>query len=259
MSRVSKASPKAAPKKTSRKRAAKKAPKAAPKKRGRPSKKEVVTTNLVQARADFVRFYIEQDFREPAKAYLRAFPDVTVGSANTLASRLLREVEIQASLAAELEALLAEKRLPLEKRIFETYFIRAFYDPTEIIDLNGKLKITEAQLRKRGLQVCIDSINKRLNAKGDSYLEYKLADRDKALDVLRQYVQMIELSKLRLLPHGDDNPNGDQLSSDVRARMQRAFEEVAGSTLRRTKVSVEVEEFGTRDQRPMRKVGEEES
>ena len=55
--------------------------------------------------------------------------------------------------------------------------------------------MSEQMLRRRGLWVVIDGINKKLNAKGDPYMEYKLADRDKAADMLRQYIQMIEPPK----------------------------------------------------------------
>ena len=158
-------------------------------------KKAAISVDLVQSRADFVRYYIEQDFKDATGAYQRAYPDSTSDSARASAARLLQDASIQDALSAELEAVLKERRRPLEKRILDTWLIRAFYDPTEILDLHGTLKISVAQLRKRGLQVCIDSINKKLNAKGDSYLEYKLADRDKALDMLRQYIQMIEEPK----------------------------------------------------------------
>lgn len=162
-------------------------------------KKAPVSVDLVQARADFVRFYIEQDFRDATGAYKRAYAEASEATASANSSRLLKDAKVQAAISEELTALLAEKRRPLEKRILDTWMIRAFYDPTEIIDLRGNLKISEAQLRKRGLFVVIDSINKKLNAKGDEYVEYKLADRDEALNMLRQYIQMIEPPKQRVV------------------------------------------------------------
>jgi phage terminase small subunit len=152
----------------------------------------IVSVDLVQARADFVRYYIEQDFRDAAAAYKRAYGEKSADVACASASRLLADVKVQEAMAAELTAVLAERRVPLEKRILDTWIIRAFYDPTEIIDLHGKLKITVAELRKKGLSVCIDSINKKMNQSGKSYIEYKLADRDKALDMLQKYIAMIK-------------------------------------------------------------------
>lgn len=152
----------------------------------------IVTVDLVKARADFVRYFIEQDFENATGAYRRAYPDSSEDAARSSAARLLSEASIQEALSAELEAVLKDRRRPLEKRILDTWMVRAFYDPTEILDLHGNLKISEKRLRARGLQVCIDSINKKLNNRGQTYLEYKLADRDKALDMLRQYIKMIE-------------------------------------------------------------------
>jgi hypothetical protein len=165
--------------------------------------KNGLRVDLVQARADFVRFYIEQDFQSATGAYRRAYPKANEATAAVEACRLLKDPKVQEALSDELSALLAEKRRPLEKRILDTWLIRAFYDPTEIISLNGSLKISEAELRKKGLQVCIDSINRKLNAQGMPYLEYKLADRDKALDMLRQYIQMIEVPKQKVELSGD--------------------------------------------------------
>jgi hypothetical protein len=153
--------------------------------------KAPVSVDLVQARADFVRYYIEQDFRDAARAYKRAYGEKSANVACAAASRLLADVKVQESLASELSSVLAERRVPLEKRILDTWLIRAFYDPTEIIDLHGKLRITMAELRKKGLYVCIDSINKKMNQSGKLYVEYKLADRDKALDMLQKYIAMI--------------------------------------------------------------------
>jgi phage terminase small subunit len=180
-------------KKTSATKTTARGPKRAPRAVGKRSgRKAAVSVDLVQARADFVRFLIEQDFQNATGAYRRAYPKASEATAATESSRLLKDPKIQEAISTELKAVLAEKRVPLEKRILDTWIVRAFYDPTEIIDLNGHLKISEKELHKRGLQVCIDSINEKLTAKGDRYVEYKLADRDKALDMLQKYIAMIK-------------------------------------------------------------------
>jgi hypothetical protein len=165
----------------------------APAKRKAAASKDVPSDlELVQARADFVRFLIEQDFQDARGAYRKAYPKANLSTAGVEACRLLKDPKVQEAIAVELKAVLDDKRLPLEKRILDTWVVRAFYDPTEILDLKGNLKITEAALRKRGLHVCIDSINRKLNAQGLSYLEYKLANRDTALDMLQRYIAMIK-------------------------------------------------------------------
>jgi LPS O-antigen subunit length determinant protein (WzzB/FepE family) len=69
---------------------------------------------------------------------------------------------------------------------------RAFYDVTGIIDLNGNLQITGEELREKGLDACIDSINKKTDAQGREIITYKFADKDRAADMLQRYIQMIK-------------------------------------------------------------------
>lgn len=150
------------------------------------------TPKLKKSQLNFVRNYIEQDFTNATRAYARAYPKASEETARKNASRMLTKADIQSAIAKELAAVLAEARVPLEKRILDVWVKRAFFDPTEIIGLDGNLVISIDDLRSRGLQVCIDSINEKMTSKGDRYIEYKLADRDKALDMLQKYIAMIK-------------------------------------------------------------------
>jgi len=150
------------------------------------------TPQIKKSQLNFIRNYIEQDFTNATRAYARAYPNASDDTARANATRLLSKAHIQAAVATELAAVLAEARIPLEKRILDVWVKRAFFDPTEIIGLDGNLAITIDELRARGLQVCIDSINEKMTSKGDRYIEYKLADRDKALDMLQKYIAMIK-------------------------------------------------------------------
>lgn len=169
-----------------------------------PQKKKEYTPDMVQLRADFVRLYIEQDFKNATGAYQKVY-GVSEKVAASGASRLLKDDNIQEALATELAAVLKEKRRPLEKQVLDVWMKRAFYDPTEIIDLDGKLVISTEELRAKGLQVCIDSINEKLNAQGMPYIEYKLADRDKALDMIQKYIQMVKPFDLKIDPTGEND------------------------------------------------------
>ena len=162
---------------------------------------------LTKGQLDFVYNYIAQDFRNATAAYCIAFPESSEKAAKTSAAALLTSPNIRKLIGLELESMLSAAKVPLEKHLFDVTMMRAFYDPTEIIDLEGNLCITTKELRARGLQVCIDSINEKLTAKGDRYIEYKLADRDKSLDVLRQYIQMIKAPNANVKGTGPDgNP-----------------------------------------------------
>jgi phage terminase small subunit len=99
---------------------------------------------------------------------------------------------IQAEISKQVEALLDQSKIPLKKQIFDFWIKRAFYDITEILDLNGTLKLTEAELREKGLHVCIDSVNKKINAQGQAIITYEFADKDKAVEMLQKYIQMIK-------------------------------------------------------------------
>jgi len=162
------------------------------------------TPKLKKSQLNFVRNYIEQDFTNAMRAYARAYPKASEETARKNASRMLTKADIQSAIAKELAAVLAEARIPLEKRILDVWVKRAFFDPTEIIGLDGNLVITIDELRIRGLQVCIDSINEKMTSKGDRYIEYKLADRDKALDMLQKYIAMIKAPDQNINLHSDD-------------------------------------------------------
>jgi phage terminase small subunit len=141
----------------------------------------------------FVLNFIEQGFKNAGGAYRRAYPKCkTENSANVSASQLLRRPKIHALIKDEMDRLMDGKKEFLEHQIFNFWFVRMTYDPTEVIGLDGRLKITEEELRKKGLHVCIDSVNEKITSQGDRYLEYKLADRDKAADMLSRYIQMIK-------------------------------------------------------------------
>jgi len=112
-------------------------------------------------------------------------------TATFIGAENLTKPYIQAEVSKQVEILLKQAKIPLEKQIFEFWMKRAFYDVTEIIDLNGVLKLTEDELRAKGLHVCIDSVNKKINAQGQAIITYQFADKDKAVEMLQKYIQMI--------------------------------------------------------------------
>ena len=103
----------------------------------------------------------------------------------------LKKPEIQNEISDRIRDLLEQAKVPLEKRIFDYWTRRAFYDVTEIIDLEGNVMLSEEKLRESGLHVCIDGINKKIAANGATIVTYKFADKDKAVEMLQKYIQMI--------------------------------------------------------------------
>ena len=113
-------------------------------------------------------------------------------TAQQMGSENLAKPVIQQEISIQVKEMLAKAKIPLEKQIFDYWLKRAMYDVTEIIDLHGNLKITEEHLREKGLHVCIDGIEQRINAKGETYIKYKFADKDKAVEMLQRYIGMIK-------------------------------------------------------------------
>jgi phage terminase small subunit len=113
-------------------------------------------------------------------------------TAQQIGSENLLKLVIQEEISKQIGVLLDQAKIPLEKQIFDYWIKRAFYDITEIIDIDGNIKLTEKQLRKKGLQVCIDSINKKINSQGKVIIVYEFANKDKAVEMLQKYIQMIK-------------------------------------------------------------------
>jgi hypothetical protein len=147
---------------------------------------------ITKAQRDFVNAFIAQDFRNATEAYKKAYPRVSYETARVNASKLLTNTDIQTIITETLTEILQKDKIPLEKRIFDYWMKRAFYDITEIIDTKGNMILNDKQLREKGLTVCIDSINKKINAQGKEILVYEFADKDKAADMLQRYIQMIK-------------------------------------------------------------------
>jgi len=124
-------------------------------------------------------------------------------TANEQGAHLLANISIQKEISAQVEDILAKAKIPLKKQIFNFWMTRAFYDITEILDINGQLKMTAEELREKGLHVVIDSINKKFDAKGMEIIVYKFADKDKAADNLQRYIQMIKEQPLEIKDTGE--------------------------------------------------------
>jgi phage terminase small subunit len=146
---------------------------------------------ITRSQKKFLDYFIENDFRNATDAYLKAYPKASFETASRNGSRLLKNAGIQEYLSTVIAEVLQREKIPLEKRIFDYWMRRAFYDITELIDLHGKVKLTEVELREKGLEVCIDSINQKVNARGETIVTYKFADKDRATEMLQKYIQMI--------------------------------------------------------------------
>ena len=136
------------------------------------------------------RFCIEylRDFNATQAAIRAGYSKKT---AYAIGEENLKKPEIQNEISKQVDILLEQAKVPLKKQIFNFWMKRAFYDITEIISPDGEMQLTSEQLREKGLHVCIDSVNKKINARGETYVTYQFADKDKAVEMLQRYIQMI--------------------------------------------------------------------
>lgn len=83
----------------------------------------------------------------------------------------------------------------LKADVIKAYTILAFYNPDDIIDADGFLKVND--LGELGeLAICIKGIKTKYNRNGDEMKEIELYDRTKALDKLAQYVELFVVTPL---------------------------------------------------------------
>jgi phage terminase small subunit len=172
---------------------------------------------VTRAQKKFVARFIENDFRNATDAYLKAYPKASYDTARVEAAKCLTKPNIQEYMSGVLKETLAREKIPLEKRIFDYWMKRAFYDITEIIGLDGTLKLTDEELREKGLAVCIDSISKKTDAQGNETITYKFADKDAAAEMLQKYIQMIH-EKIEI----------DFISPEVRATLAAVLSPPSG-------------------------------
>ena len=159
---------------------------------------------LTKAQLDFVHNFIQADFKNATQCYCNAYPDASREGAPASASRLLSSVNIRTCIALQLDAMMAEAKIPLEKRIFETWMARAFYDVADIIDGDGRLSHSMPELKKLGLSIVIDGIDIKPDKDGGEHVVYKLADKDRALEMLQKYIQMIKQPDQKIKGTGPD-------------------------------------------------------
>ena len=171
---------------------------------------------MTRAQKRFIDFYVEQDFKNAGAAYRRAYPKCGAESARRNAHRLLTNADIQNYLAGTLAAIIKREKIPLEKRILDHWIRRAFFDPGEIINGKGALLRPLDELSKTGLSLCVDGIETRINAQGIETVRVKLADRDKALEMLQRYIQMIQPATQKIEIGG--------LSDEARSRLSALYD-----------------------------------
>jgi hypothetical protein len=152
-------------------------------------------TPLTRAQEKFLSYFIEQDFKNSSMAYQRAYPTANDATARVQSTRYLARPNIQKRLCAKIDEVLEADKKQIEKRIKDYWVTRGLYNTADILTDDGKLKEPLSELKKKGLDIVIDGIETKPVRVGDKLAKttkYKLADRDKALEMLSRYIQMIK-------------------------------------------------------------------
>jgi len=85
-------------------------------------------------------------------------------------------------------------RSTLEKRLFETWVVQAFYDPGMFINPDGRAAFKSWDEIPEEYRVCVEGIEQKYNKDCGFYIILKLADRKVAQDKLDKYIQMTKES-----------------------------------------------------------------
>jgi phage terminase small subunit len=164
---------------------------------GRPKTAELLKLPSFQELSDkhrlFVVNLIKENFNQ-SQAYIATYGKETEEFARINASRLLTDANIKESIQDVMNMLLESEKLTLEKKIIQMYMHRAFYDPSDILDENGDLKVSDLKELPDSCRYAIEGIeSKTTYGKDDTVIDrkIKLANREKALEMLSKYMQIM--------------------------------------------------------------------
>jgi uncharacterized protein YwgA len=104
-------------------------------------------------------------------------------------SDFLRSAKGRSALKKYIENIIGETKDTLELKIIKLYMIQAFYNPADIIDDDGLLISPLADLGD--LAYCIEGIEKTYSRAGEIVKKVKLVNRDKALEQLARYINIM--------------------------------------------------------------------
>lgn len=109
-------------------------------------------------------------------------------------NKLLNNEEVRQIIRLGIQKKMSESLDNLDNRLLQTYIQRAFYDPSLFVLDNGDPR--ELSEIPKELRCVVDGVEKKFYGKdADAYtITYKLANRDTALKVLGEYMQMIRPS-----------------------------------------------------------------
>jgi hypothetical protein len=150
----------------------------------------------------FVLYYCAREdcFLKPIEAYQKAYAkkrgseleEPNYNTAATNSWKLMQHPEIKEAIRRRLRVVQDEIDEETRYRVLQMYQTLALYNPADIINKHGELKIKGEDLSELGeLAKCIAGIVEKKSDKGRVSYEIKLADRFKALEGIAKYLELI--------------------------------------------------------------------
>lgn len=129
------------------------------------------------------------------RAYQCVHPDASNKAAQIGGFRYIRDPDIRSFIADAIESNLDHMDAVFKHQLITLLERRAFFDITEIIGLDGKIKVTEEEVRAQGLDSIVDEVKVRHNPDGTTTTEIKFVNRSQAIDSLIKYLDLFEENK----------------------------------------------------------------
>ena len=167
-------------------------PRKKPNELGKTAYKKLRDIGLRPKQINFIKQYVET--MNATQSYIDniAREGTTYDSAGTESRLTLQRPLVRKGVQFLFDTFIAEKKLKLETKLLDSYYRRAFYDITMFQDEEGNFKkLTGIDKEWR---CCVDATEVKYYGKDAQrrVVVSKLPDRDKALDKLSKYIEMIK-------------------------------------------------------------------
>lgn len=138
----------------------------------------------------FVYRYVNNNFNAQ-EAYTFAGLGGTKKTIEVNSCQYLKRPRVQEGMKKYLEDILGDERNELEKKLFDIFFVQAFYDPSMFYNLNGTPKFKKWADIPEKYRCCVESLETKMYGKdARSIVVLKLIDRKWAQDKLDKYIGM---------------------------------------------------------------------
>ena len=145
----------------------------------------------------FIGEYLSNGFNA-RKAYQLAHPTCSPITARSNACNILNRPVVREVVRRFMANYLHEAKLKLDKLLIDGYMAQAFYDPADLLNIDGTPKYENFEDIPPKLRRVITGIEKKYYGKDadTSVTVFKLADRRHAMEQLAKFVQLIQPERI---------------------------------------------------------------